>query len=107
MSMTETYAAVRPATAIGAVETKTSTGKEIRIPGADHPFTVSPADGRMRVTVTGRIVAESMRALRLEEGACYSWIYDYAEGCPTPQLLPRRSKPRIVCPGSGIRWTRF
>jgi len=54
------------------METKMSKGKEIRIPGADHRFTVSPADGRMRVTVAGRIAAESMRALRLEAGACYS-----------------------------------
>jgi len=54
------------------METKMSKGKEVRIPGADHRFTVSPADGRMRVTVAGRIVAESMRALRLEAGACYS-----------------------------------
>jgi len=45
------------------METKTSKGKEIRIPGPDHPITISPADGRVRVTVTGRIVAESTRAL--------------------------------------------
>ena len=46
------------------METKTSKGKEIRIPGPDHPITISPAEGRVRVTVTGRIVAESTRALR-------------------------------------------
>jgi predicted dehydrogenase len=44
------------------METKTSKGKEIRIPGPDHPITISPAEGRVRVTVAGRIVAESMRA---------------------------------------------
>jgi hypothetical protein len=42
-------------------------GKEIRIPGPDHPITISPAEGKVRVTVAGRIVAESTRALRLEE----------------------------------------
>jgi len=46
-----------------AMETKTSKGKEIRIPGPDHPITISPAEGRVRVTVTGKIVAESTRAL--------------------------------------------
>ena len=45
------------------METTTSKGKEVRIPGPDHPITISPADGRVRVTVTGRIVAESTRAL--------------------------------------------
>lgn len=44
-----------------------SKGKEIKIPGPDHPITISPAEGKVRVTVAGRIVAESTRALRLEE----------------------------------------
>jgi uncharacterized protein (DUF427 family) len=44
-----------------------SKAKEIKIPGPDHPITISPAEGRVRVTVAGRIVAESTRALRLEE----------------------------------------
>ena len=43
--------------------TKASKGKEIRIPGPDHPITISPAVGKVRVTVAGRIVAESTRAL--------------------------------------------
>ena len=42
-------------------------GKEIKIPGPDHPITISPVGGKVRVTVAGRIVAESRRALRLEE----------------------------------------
>ena len=60
------------------MHTETSTSKEIRIPGPDHPITISPADGKLRVTVAGRIVAESMRALRLEE-----------EGYPPVYYLPR------------------
>ena len=44
-----------------------STAKEIKIPGPDHPITISPAEGKVRVSVAGRIVAESTRALRLEE----------------------------------------
>jgi uncharacterized protein (DUF427 family) len=44
-----------------------SKAKEIKIPGPDHPITISPANGKVRVTVAGRIVAESTRALRLEE----------------------------------------
>ena len=44
-----------------------SKAKEIKIPGPDHPITISPAEAKVRVTVAGRIVAESTRALRLEE----------------------------------------
>ena len=48
------------------METTTSkVGKAIRIPGPDHPITISPAEGRVRVTGAGRVVAESMQALRL------------------------------------------
>jgi len=60
------------------MHTKPSKGKEIRIPGPDHPITISPAGGRVRVTVAGRIVAESTRALRLEE-----------KGYPPVYYLPR------------------
>jgi uncharacterized protein (DUF427 family) len=55
-----------------------SKGKEIKIPGPDHPITISPAEGNVRVTVAGRIVAESTRALRLEE-----------KGYPLVYYLPR------------------
>ena len=57
-----------------------SKGKEIRISGPDHAITISPAEGKVRVTVAGRIVAESTRALRLEE-----------KGYPPVYYLPRSS----------------
>ena len=34
-----------------------SKGKEIKIPGPDHPITISPVEGKVRVTVAGRIDA--------------------------------------------------
>jgi uncharacterized protein (DUF427 family) len=40
------------------METKTSKGKEIRIPGPDHPNTISPAEGKVRVMVAGKTIAE-------------------------------------------------
>jgi uncharacterized protein (DUF427 family) len=46
---------------------ETGKGKEIRIPGPDHPITISPAEGTVHVSVAGRTVSESTRALRLEE----------------------------------------
>ena len=53
-------------------------GKNIRIPGPDHPITISPTEDKVRVTVAGRIVAESTRALQLEE-----------KGHPPVYYLPR------------------
>jgi hypothetical protein len=44
-----------------------SKGKEIKIPGPDHPITISPAVGKLRVVVAGQAVAESTRAFQLEE----------------------------------------
>ena len=41
------------------MDTKTSKGKEIKIPGPDHPITISPAEDKVRVTVAGRIVASA------------------------------------------------
>jgi uncharacterized protein (DUF427 family) len=57
---------------------ESSTGKEIKLPGPDHPITIFPAEGKVRVTVAGRIVAESVAALRLEE-----------KGYPPVYYLPR------------------
>jgi uncharacterized protein (DUF427 family) len=54
-------------------------GKEIKIPGTDHPITISPFEGKVRVTVAGNIVAESTQALQLEE-----------RGYPPVYYLPRR-----------------
>jgi uncharacterized protein (DUF427 family) len=81
------------------MEIKSSKGKEIKIPGPDHPITISPVEGKVRVTVAGRIVAESTRALRLEE-----------KGYPPVYYLPRddadmsllvRTKHYTYCPYKG------
>jgi uncharacterized protein (DUF427 family) len=55
-----------------------SKGKEIKVPGPDHPITTSRAGGKVRVTVAGKIIAESTQALRLEE-----------KGHPPVYYLPR------------------
>ena len=60
------------------MDTRSSKGKEIRISGPDHPITISPAEGKVRVTVAGTMVAESTQALLLEE-----------KGYPPVYYLPR------------------
>jgi uncharacterized protein (DUF427 family) len=41
--------------------------KEIKIPGPDHPITIAPAENAVRVSVAGHVIAQSSRALLLEE----------------------------------------
>ena len=36
-------------------------------PGPEHPITIMPAGKRVRVSFAGKVVAESARALRMEE----------------------------------------
>jgi uncharacterized protein (DUF427 family) len=81
------------------METTTSKGKEIRIPGPDHPITISPVEGRVRVTVAGRIVVESTRALRLEEEE-YPPVYSLPRNDADMSLLVRTNH-YTYCPYKG------
>jgi uncharacterized protein (DUF427 family) len=48
--------------------------KEVKIPGPDHPISITGAGLTVRVKVKDRVVAESSRALRVEE-AKYPPVY--------------------------------
>lgn len=76
-----------------------SKGKEIKIPGPDHRITISPAEGKIRVAVAGRIVAESTRALRLEEKG-YSPVY-YLPRSDADMSLLVRTTHYTYCPYKG------
>ncbi len=52
--------------------------KTIKIPNADHPITVEPTSGRVRVLSGGKVVADTRNALTLRES-------DY----PPVQYIPR------------------
>ena len=73
--------------------------KEIRIPGPDHPITISPAEGKVRVTVAGRIVAESTRGLQLEEKG-YPPVY-YLPRSDADMSLLVRTTHYTYCPYKG------
>ena len=88
------------------METTTSKGKETRIPGPDHPITISPAEGRVRVTVAGRIVAESTRALRLEEKG-YPPVYYLPRDDADMSLLVRTKHYTFVPTRLIVRTTAF
>jgi uncharacterized protein (DUF427 family) len=81
------------------MNTTSSKNKEIRTPGPDHPITISPVEGKVRVTVAGRIVAESTRALRLEESV-YPPVY-YLPRNDADMLLLVRTKHYTYCPYKG------
>ena len=81
------------------METKTSKAKETKIPGPDHPITISPVEGTVRVTVAERIVAESTRALRLEEKG-YPPVY-YLPRSDADMSLLVRTTHRTYCPYKG------
>lgn len=81
------------------METNARKSKEIKIPGPDHPITISPAEGKVRVTVAGRIVAESAQALRLDEKG-YQPVY-YLPRNDTDMSLLVRTTHYSYCPYKG------
>ena len=74
-------------------------GKEIKIPGPDHPITISPVEGNVRVRVAGRIVAASTRTLRLEEKG-YQPVYYLPRNDADMSLLVRTTH-YTYCPYKG------
>ena len=74
-------------------------GKEIMISGPDHPITITPAESTVRVTVAGKIVAESTQALRLEEKE-YPPVYYLPRSHADTSLLARTAHS-TYCPYKG------
>jgi len=81
------------------MNTTLSNGKEIKIPGPDHPITISPVAGNVRVSVAGLTVAESTRALRLEEKG-YPPVY-YLPRSDADMSLLVRTTHYTYCPYKG------
>jgi uncharacterized protein (DUF427 family) len=81
------------------MHTSSTKDKEIRIPGPDHPITISSAEGKVRVTVAARIVAESTRALRVEEKGHPPVYYLPRNDTNTPLLV--RTNHYTYCPYKG------
>jgi uncharacterized protein (DUF427 family) len=81
------------------MEIKPSAGKEVKIPSPDHPITISPAEGKVRIIVAGRIVAESSGALLLEEKG-YPPVY-YLPSRDADMSLLARTTHYTYCPYKG------
>jgi uncharacterized protein (DUF427 family) len=65
----------------------------------EHPILIGPADGRIRVTFAGRIVADSDTALRLTE-ASYPPVY-YLPPEHVDFTVLERASHRTHCPYKG------
>ena len=47
----------------------------MKTPGPDHPITIEPTPGRVRVVFNGRVVADSTQALTLREASLRPVLY--------------------------------
>jgi uncharacterized protein (DUF427 family) len=73
--------------------------RQIRIPGPDHPITITPTPGRVVVTLGGRTVADSRAALTLRE-ASYPAV-QYIPRTDADMSLLQRSAHTTWCPYKG------
>ena len=75
------------------------TTKPARIPGPDHPISVARANGRVTVTVNGKIVADTDKALTLRE-ASYAEVF-YIPMDDVDQSAITASTRTSYCPYKG------
>lgn len=75
------------------------TDKPVLLPGPDHPITVEPNPARVVVTVAGRVVADTRRALTLRE-ANYPAV-QYIPLTDVDRSLLERTSTTSYCPYKG------
>jgi uncharacterized protein (DUF427 family) len=73
--------------------------KPIKIPGPDHPITITPTKGRVRVTVNGKRIAETHEALTLREAGYGAVQYIPRKDVDLTQL--QRTEHQTYCPYKG------
>jgi uncharacterized protein (DUF427 family) len=75
------------------------TTRSVKIPGPDHPITITPTPRRVVVTVGGRVVADSRSALTLQE-ASYPAV-QYVPRADVDLSLLERTAHATYCPYKG------
>jgi len=73
--------------------------KPVKIPGPDHPITVTPARGRVTVIAAGRTIADTRDALILKEAAYPPVYYIPRKNVDMAQL--QRTTHQTYCPYKG------
>jgi uncharacterized protein (DUF427 family) len=71
----------------------------MKIPGPDHPITITPHAGRVRVIFNGHVVADTSKALALEEKDCRT-VY-YIPRADAQMAMLERTARKTHCPYKG------
>jgi uncharacterized protein (DUF427 family) len=71
----------------------------MKLPGPDHPITITPNSKRVRVSFAGKIIAESTRALTLKE-ASYAPVH-YVPRADADMSLLKPTTHTSHCPYKG------
>jgi uncharacterized protein (DUF427 family) len=77
----------------------TTTTKTVKLPGPDHPITVEPNPARVLVSVAGRVIADTRKALTLRE-ASYPGV-QYIPRKDVDMALLERTDHATYCPYKG------
>lgn len=75
------------------------TDKPVKIPGPDHPITITPQPARVVVTAGGKVIADTTRALNLQEASYPAVQYIPREDVDMAQLT--RTDHGSHCPYKG------
>ena len=73
--------------------------KTMKLPGLDHPITITPESRRVTVTVGGTVIADTTRALTLKEASYPAVLYIPRDDVRMDQLT--RSELTTYCPYKG------
>ena len=73
--------------------------KPVKIPGPDHPITITPETRRIVVTVGGKTVADTRKALSLKEASYPAVLYIPREDADMSLLA--RTDHSTYCPYKG------
>ena len=71
----------------------------MKIPGPDHPITITPTKGRVRVTMNGKHIADTQEALTLREASYAAVQYIPRKDVDMTQL--QRTTHQTYCPYKG------
>ena len=73
--------------------------KAVKLPGPDHPITVTPHDAHVVVTAGGRTVADTRHALTLQESTYPAVLYVPRDDVDLGEL--ERTEHTTYCPYKG------
>jgi uncharacterized protein (DUF427 family) len=77
----------------------TTTTKTVKLPGVDHPITITPNPARVVVSVAGRVIADTREALTPRE-ASYPGV-QYIPRKDVDMALLERTDHATYCPYKG------